>query len=242
MRAIFLSLAALTFSTTAQAGTSYQVKGEATLQAAPDLATIDIPFLDYADSSATVLAQVQEAMAKVIGDLKKAGVAESDIEVDGEKDAVRIHDKAGAVKFAAFRMVLVSVRDFTMLPKLTELVAANRNDWNLSYSFIDRAKFADALGKAAVADATQKADRYAKANGLKDARIIKAGKLRICSPFKETDIPDCMTVGESSGTLEIVVTARRRDEVGDLPREKFRHIGPAPQILTATMDTTFELQ
>jgi len=72
--------------------------------------------------------------------------------------------------------------------------------------------------------------------------MTKTGKLRICTPSTIEAIPDCMTVGEPPGTEEIVVTARRRDEMGELPREMFRHPPPAPQTLTATMDVTFELR
>ena len=146
MRAVSLFLAALTFSAAVQAGTSYQVKGEATLQASPDLATINIPFLECADSPEAAATHVRDAARQMIGVLEKAGVAERDVEWTGENNATQIHDKAGATKFAALQFVNVSVRDFATLPKLTELVAANRTDWNVAYSFVDRTKFAGELG------------------------------------------------------------------------------------------------
>ena len=245
MKAVHLCLAALTFSMTAHAGTTYQVKGEATLQASPDVATIGIPFLDYADSREAVLAHVRDAAREMIGKLEKAGVAERNIEWGGENDAVQIHDKAGATKFAALQFVNVTVRDFSTLPKLNEVVAANRADWNVSYSFADRTKFADVLSKAALADAVRKADRHANGSGVKRARMTRTGKLRICEPSPIETIPDCVTVGEPPGTEEVVVTARRRDDSDELPRlphEKFQHAGPVPQTLTATMDVTFELR
>jgi len=242
VRAVFLGLAAFVFSASVQAATSYQVKGEAALQADPDVATIDIPFFEHADSREAVLAHVRDAAREMIGELEKAGVSERNIEWGGENDAVQTHDKTGAVTFAMLQFVNVTVREFSTLPKLNQVVAANRADWNVSYSFADRTKFADVLNKAAVADAVRKAGRYAKANGMKRARMTKTGKLRICKPSAIETIPDCVTVGEPPGTEEIVVTARRRDELGDLPRQMLRHPPPGPQTLTATVDVTFELK
>src|SRR6185437_4667767 len=142
VRAVFLGLAAFVFSASVQAATSYQVKGEAALQADPDVATIDIPFFEHADSREAVLAHVRDAAREMIGELEKAGVSERNIEWGGENDAVQTHDKTGAVTFAMLQFVNVTVREFSTLPKLNQVVAANRADWNVSYSFADRTKFA----------------------------------------------------------------------------------------------------
>jgi len=237
------ALALLSFlivSPTVWAGTRYEVKGEASVDAMPDVAKIFVLLRTDAADAASAMERVSAVTKDVVAKLKNAGVRDGDFTFDGEpSQAFPMHTPTGEASYGAAQAAFVAVQDFSILPKLTQILTdSGEKDWSVSYDFSDEARPLRLARAAALADATRKAEQYAKSQGLKGARLVDGKQARVCFPHVAGDLPYCETAGEKPAEREIVVTARKREG----PRTDFSVPVPQSQTFTATVDATFELE
>ena len=230
----------LTASPSVWAATRYDVKGEATVDVMPDLAKVTVMVRGNAADPAGAVKRFGAVKDDVVAKLKSAGVRDGDLTFEGEASrSFPIHGPAGETTYGAGQAVFVYVRDFSLLPRLTQIVTESGNpDWFVSYDFGDEAKPVKLANAAALADAARKAEQYAKDHGLTGARLVEGKHARACYPHLEGDLPYCAEAGEKPGVEEIVVTAVKREG----PRTDFSVPVPKSQTFTATVDATFELE
>ena len=233
-------LSLLTVSTMAWAGTHYEVKGEATVDVMPDKASIFALIRGESSDAAGAMARFKAVRADIVSKLREAGVpAESLDFIEEAVPPIPVRNQTGTTNYVTMQPMLVSVHDFSLLPKLTRIVTESGNkDWSVTYDFGDPTKPLKLAGAAALANATRKAEQYAKSRGLTGARLLAGANARTCFPHAEGDPAYCQTAGEKPAEPEIVVTARKREG----PRTDFSVPVPKPQTFTATVDATFELQ
>jgi uncharacterized protein YggE len=168
--------AALAFpiSTVAAYAGTITVTGEATVDAAPDMATISFGMTTDGVTAAEAMSKNNLALAAVIDRLKSAGVAEADLQTSsltlnpnwvgyesGETPTI-----AG---YVASNMLNVRVRDLPALGGiLDQSITDGANTLNgITFELANPRPVQDAARKAAIADAAARAALFAEAAGVK---------------------------------------------------------------------------
>jgi uncharacterized protein YggE len=154
-------------------GPSIQIAGTGSVQAKPDLAVVNIGVTTANEDARKALSDNSAAAARIIAELRKAGVAPADIQTQ----TVSVYPEYKQTKdgsplpqtFRVSNTVEVKVRD---LDKLGEVLAkaadAGSNQiGGLRFTFADPEPMRREAMKRAVADARGKAEVLAEAAGVK---------------------------------------------------------------------------
>jgi uncharacterized protein YggE len=239
-----LGLLTLLFSQPAladSAGQSMQVfHGEGEVTYLPDLAKVSFYLMRQAAAAPDAEASVSVALSEVSGALRLAGMpALQDESEPGAEKAVRLKGE-GTPRYAAGAYRFVSVRDFTLLAKITTTLTSHGVlDWTVSYVPSDVDALEARAGTAAADDAARQAKIYAQERGLLQAEPVRSSRVYICSYSGDQSKPFCHEMVRSDerlgATEEIVVTARRREGA----RTDFSVPKPVEQRVTATIAAVF---
>jgi hypothetical protein len=154
-------------------GAMLRVTGEGRVVSAPDMAVISLGVTAEGDTAATALATNSTAIARVMENLRAAGVADRDIQTSGLSinPNWKNDDKGGSTisGYIASNMISVRVRALESLG--TTLDAAVKDGANtlngVEFALQDQAPAMAEARKRAVADALAKAELMAAAAGVK---------------------------------------------------------------------------
>ena len=159
-------------------GAMLHVAAESEVRAAPDLATINTGVMTEAPTAQAALAENAKRMQAVFTALKRAGIAERDIQTSNlsinPQYAYAEREAPKLTGYQAQNQVSVIVRDLKRLgPAVDAVVAAGSNQVNgVSFGLADPDKALDQARRDAVAKARARAELYAQAAGLKVVRIV----------------------------------------------------------------------
>lgn len=161
-----------------RAGTRLDISAEAHVVRKPDIATITAGVVSEAPDAATAMAENARRMTGVVAALRKAGVAERDIRtaaVTLNPQYRYAEGKAPEITgYQAVNQLGIRFRDVARAGSILDaLVAQGANQINGPELSIDNPEPAlDEARAAAVAKARARAELYAKAAGLRVARIM----------------------------------------------------------------------
>jgi len=159
-------------------GTMLHVSAEAEVRTAPDLATINTGVMTEAPTAQAALADNAKRMQGVLAALKKAGIADKDVQKSNLSIAPQYayaeREPPKLTGYQASNQITVIVRDLKRLgPAVDAVVAAGSNQVDgVTFGLSDPDKALDQARKDAVAKARARAELYAQAAGLKVARIV----------------------------------------------------------------------
>ncbi|MDO4710127.1 MAG: SIMPL domain-containing protein [Pseudomonadota bacterium] len=161
-----------------QQGTLLAIEAEGHVQRAPDIARIGTGVSTQAADTQSAMRQNAEEMRKVLDALKRAGIAERDIQTSGISLSPQYHysekQPPRLSGFQANNRVQVKVRELEKLGSIMDiLVRAGANELHGPAFELDKPEAArDEARTLALAEARRRADHYAKALGLKVRRIV----------------------------------------------------------------------
>jgi uncharacterized protein YggE len=145
---------------------------------APDLATINLGVNTEAPTAAAALQANATQMTKVIAALRKAGIADKDIQTSGlnlsaQYDYVQ-NEPPKLRGYQAANQVTITVRDLTRLGQAVDAtVSAGANQVNgISFGLSDPTAAENAAREKAVKALAAKANLYATATGHRLARLV----------------------------------------------------------------------
>jgi uncharacterized protein YggE len=174
--AIAAALAA-TSAAAQQAPATLTVSAEAEVQAAPDIAEIGAGVMTQAPEAQVALAANSAQMTRVIAALKKAGIADRDIQTAGLNLEPRYrydqNQPPALIGFQASNRVQVTLRDLKGSGKVIDTLVkegANQID-GPNFRIASPEPLLDKARAEAVRKARARADLYALAAGLKVKRI-----------------------------------------------------------------------
>lgn len=165
---------------TTQTGGIISVSGTGTLNLSPDMAVISAGVQSKAETAKTALADNNQKMSALFAELKKAGIAEKDIQTSNfniypevvypKRDSNKPPQIVG---YNVNNQVTVRIRKLENVGDvLTTLVSAGANNMSgLNFSVSNRKEKLDEARKAAIADARKKAELYASEIGTKIKRL-----------------------------------------------------------------------
>lgn len=154
------------------------LSAEAQVERAPDLAVMSAGVVTDAPTASEAMRLNAERMAQVVAAVRRAGVAERDIQTSGlslqpqydyqDRRAPRL------VGYRASNQASVRLRDLARAgPVMDSLVAAGANQVSgPAFEIAEPDAALDAARSAAVAKARARADLYARALGLRVKRVI----------------------------------------------------------------------
>lgn len=148
------------------------VTGEGRVSTRPDLATVTLGVETVGQSANTALAENSAATARVMEELKAAGISGRDMQTSNLTLGPRWDQAEGQPArisgFVAANMVTVTVRDLQKLGGVLDAVARNgaNSFQGLSFGLADPRPREDEARRAAVADALVRAKLYADAAGV----------------------------------------------------------------------------
>ncbi|WP_404335640.1 SIMPL domain-containing protein [Sphingomonas sp. MMS12-HWE2-04] len=186
-------------------GTVLDVVAEGTSTRVPDLAVIEAGVVTQAASASAAMQQNSAQMARVLAALRKAGIAERDIQTSsiGLAPQYRYEQNQAPILtgYQATNQVSVRFRDVAKSGSILDLlVREGANNLSRPNLVIEKPEPAlDEARAAAVATARARAELYAKAAGLRVERILsisEAGErapgrswCRPCAPRPNWPIP-----------------------------------------------------
>lgn len=200
------------------------VTASAVVSATPDEATIQTGVSAEASTAREALSKNSTAMAKVIAELKSAGVEAKDIQTTQfNVEPVYVYPKEGqppqVTGYRAHNMVSVLVRNLDKLGDvLDQLVSAGANQMNgISFDVSQAETLKDAARKQAMANALRRAKLYGEAAGAQVGEIVQIQEdVSFPGPrpmvFKQARaaMADSVPVERGSQDLEARVTATWR--------------------------------
>ncbi len=155
------------------------VTGEATVMAAPDIATISLGVTTTGETATEALRANNAALSAVLDRLTAAGIAAKDIQTSSLSINPNFSDYTSSQRgkiegYTAANVVTATVRDISKLGEvLDEAVADGANTLNgLSFGLADPKPQLDAARKLAVADAVARAQLLTGAAGVGTGRIV----------------------------------------------------------------------
>jgi uncharacterized protein YggE len=155
------------------------VTGEATVQAAPDIATITLGVTTEGATAAEAMGANTAALARVFDRLRAAGIAERDMQtsnlsVNPNWQQVEANQPARVVGYVASNMVTVRVRVLESLGAVLDAaVSDGANSMNgLSFGLAEPRAATDSARAAAVADAVARATLLVEAAGAKLGPVV----------------------------------------------------------------------
>ncbi|MEJ0060905.1 MAG: SIMPL domain-containing protein [Terricaulis sp.] len=163
-------------------GTILSISAEGKVEGAPDLGTISLGVMTEAPTAAAALQENANRMTALTRALRAAGLAERDIQTSnlsvnpqyqyGENVPPRI------TGYQASNNVTAKVRDLSRLGRVVDAaVAAGGNTVNgVSFGFQNPEVSLDAARTDAIAQATRRAELYARALNLRIHRVISVSE------------------------------------------------------------------
>lgn len=154
----------------------------------PDTATVSSGVVSEAATAREALSANSQSMQAVINAMKSAGIAAKDIQTSGfsvqpqyvypDRSKGGVQEPPRIVSYQVSNMVAVRVRDLTKLGAiLDQIVTVGANQiQGISFSLDDDTQVRDDARKAAVKDATRKAELYAEAAGVTLVRVLSIGE------------------------------------------------------------------
>lgn len=164
--------------TAAQAPAQISVMGEASVSAAPDLATVSMGVTTTDALAAAAMQANSTALAAVMQRLQAAGVDARDLQtMTLQLNPNWTNSDTGTASitgYTASNMLSVRVRDLTKLGAVLDAaITDGANTLNgISFGQSDPKPLQDAARKAAVADAIARAELLTQAAGIKLGRIV----------------------------------------------------------------------
>jgi uncharacterized protein YggE len=158
--------------------TTFALSAHGESRVAPDMATINLGVIGEAPNAAAAMAANASKMNKVMAALKTAGIAPKDIQTSGlnlnPQYVYQQNEPARLTGYQATSQVTVTVHDLARLGRAVDAtVGAGADQVNgISFGLDDPTAAEDAARLAAVKALAAKADLYAKATGLKVARLV----------------------------------------------------------------------
>ncbi|KQY92798.1 hypothetical protein ASD21_15645 [Caulobacter sp. Root1455] len=148
----------------------------------PDLATITLGVQTDAPTAAGALSANAAQMNKVVAALKKAGIADRDIQTSSlnvNPQYVYVQNEPPKLNgYQASNQVTIQVRDLTKLGQTVDATvgAGATNVGGISFGLQDPKAAEDAARLDAVKALQAKADLYARATGYKIVRLVSLGE------------------------------------------------------------------
>jgi uncharacterized protein len=206
------------------------ISADADVKAAPDLTMISAGVVTTAPTADAALKENAQKMTAVFGALKKAGVAEKDMQTSGINVSPQYNYQENKsptiIGYQASNNVNVALHDLKSIgPVLDTLVAQGANQINGPTFSIDEPE--TLLNKArqeAVAKARKRADIYAAAAGLKIKRIVSMSEQTGYSgppmPYqmmamKGREVADAASSPVASGEVNLTATVNIVYELGN---------------------------
>ena len=174
LRVIAFALAVTALVAPAQAADRFvTVTGEASVNAAPDLAVIRVGVASNAKTAREASDANARQMTDVIAAIKAAGIADRDIQTSRlALQAQYDSSKPGLSKLVGFQLsnqITMQIRDIGNLPALLDrVIAAGANEMSgMEFVVSEQSKLLDKARTEAIADARRKAELYAQAAGAR---------------------------------------------------------------------------
>lgn len=194
----------------APAPATITVTGEGRVSARPDMATVTLGVETGGASANTALAENTAATAKVIDELKGAGIAGKEMQTSSLTLGPRWDQTEGQAPkitgFVAANMITVTVRDLQQLGGVLDAVAKNGANTfqGLQFGLTEPRPRQDEARRAAVADALARARLYAEAAGvtLGPIRAISEGGGMSPRPMMRM-AADSASVPLAEGTVDV---------------------------------------
>jgi len=167
---------------TAFRATTFNLSAFGETQVAPDMATLSLGVQTDAPTAAEALKANGVRMTQVIAALRKAGIAERDIQTSGlSLNAQYTYEQNQPPKLSGYQasnQVTVIVRDLSRLGQAVDAtVGAGANTvGGISFGLQNPQAAEDAARLAAVKALQAKADLYARATGYKVVRLVSLGE------------------------------------------------------------------
>ncbi|TZG28662.1 SIMPL domain-containing protein [Sphingomonas montanisoli] len=206
-------------------GTRLDIVATGEVSATPDLASIGAGVVTQAPTAAAAMAENAQRMAATVAALKKAGVADRDIQTSsiGLQPQYKYADNQPPVitGYQASNQLTIRFRDVKRAGTILDaLVAAGANQINGPNLSVDHPEaLIDQARVKAIAQAKARAELYAKAAGLGVKRIVSISE----GSFEPTPRP-------------MPMMAMRAEKAADTSIE------PGQQSLSISISVTFELQ
>ncbi|MDP3659641.1 SIMPL domain-containing protein [Phenylobacterium sp.] len=153
-----------------------QAYGE--VRAAPDIATISLGVMTEAKTASEAMQANATRMTQVIAALRRAGIAERDIQTSGlNLNPQYVYEQNVAPRLSGYQatnQVSITVRDLKKLGAAVDAtVEAGANQVNsISFGLNDPTTAENAAREAAVKALGAKADLYARATGYRIGRLV----------------------------------------------------------------------
>jgi hypothetical protein len=158
--------------------TTLNLAADGEINAAPDMASINLGVTSIARSAAEALADNSTRMSQVVAALTKSGIAAKDIRTSGlnvsAQYAYEQNQPPRLTGYQASNQVAVTVHDLSRLGRAVDAaVAAGGNQVNgIAFGLNDPAAAEDAARERAVRALQAKAELYAKATGYRVLRLV----------------------------------------------------------------------
>lgn len=147
-------------------------------RAEPDMATINLGVMTEGRTAAEAMAANARQMTAVVASLKKAGIAEKDIQTSGLNLSPQYRYEQNQAPiltgYQASNQVTIRVLDLKKLGAAVDAtVAAGANQINgIAFGLLDPTAAENAAREAAVKALAAKADLYARATGHRVSRLV----------------------------------------------------------------------
>lgn len=169
-----------------QPETTLTINAEAKIQQAPDIAYITAGVTEERATAAEAMSAQASAMTGVFAALEKAGIAKKDIQTSGlslypRYDYLEVKQRDGSVRgqqklagYVASNSVTARVRNLdTLGATIDSLVKSGGNTFSgVTFAIDNDKEIKNRAREQAMKDAIAKAELYARAAGLKVARIV----------------------------------------------------------------------
>ncbi len=174
----FIVAAALAAPSAQAADRLVTVTGEATVAVAPDAAIIRIGVTSSAKTAREASDANAQQMTGVLAAIKDAGIADRDVQTSRLSLQPQYDpNRAGAARLLGFQVtnqLTIKIRDIDKLPGILDrAIGAGANEMSgLEFIVSEQSKLLDQARDEAIADARRKAERYAKAAGIKVGHVM----------------------------------------------------------------------
>ena len=158
--------------------TTFNLSAYGETRIAPDMASISLGVMNEGKTAAEALAANATRMTAVIASLKKAGIAEKDIQTSGLNLNPQYryveNQPPQLIGYQVTNQVTVTVRDLKKLGAAVDAtVAAGANQVNgIGFGLADPTAAENAAREAAVKALGAKAELYARATGYRISRLV----------------------------------------------------------------------
>ena len=162
--------------------TTFSLSAYGETRIAPDMATITLGVQTDAPTAAGALSGNAAQMNKVVAALKKAGIADRDIQTSGlnvNPQYVYVENQPPKLNgYQASNQVTIQVRDLTKLGQTVDATvnAGATNVGGISFGLQDPQAAEDKARLDAIKALQAKADLYARATGYKIVRLVSLGE------------------------------------------------------------------